>query len=316
MRDFASRPCIYHSDVDRIITMLLAYRAATSVRVYPTIWRVRLLLTSRVWEPLRDARVWEDTSGQIVGLAMLWRRQSTASYLVLDRFVHPQYVTCGLVADMVQWGSQRATAIVVEQKTPLMLFGRAFASSICSDDPLGRFGFTLVAPNPNEYNMYFVHSFQADVPTLVLPPEYTIRPLRDVKELKAYQDLYSFAAVNPQHQQELLASDEYSHLVVADPKGMFAAYCECSICRAEWQSSHERIGWIDYIETRSERRRQGLGEAILLAGLARLREWGADTAMLVTINTNTSAIHLYAKTGFERIDVSESPNYEKYIPAA
>ena len=163
--------------------------------------------------------------------------------------------------------------------------------------------------------MYLARSLQVDLPTPVLPPEYTIRPLRDMEELEAYQNLYSFAAVNPQHQRELLASGEYSHLVVVDLKGIFAAYCECSICRAEWPSGHERIGWIDYIGTRAEQQRQGLGKAILLAGLARLREWGADTAMLVTINTNTSAIHLYAKTGFERMVVSESPRYEKYIAA-
>lgn len=314
MGDFVSRPCIYQSDLDRIIKMLLAYRTATSLRVYPTIWRVRLLLTSRVWEPLQDVRVWEDTSGQIIGLAMLWRRQPTASYLVFDRFVHPQYVTRDLVENILQWGSDRVAAIVAEQKVSLTFFVSAFAPSICPDDPIGRFGFTPVASDPNEYNVYFARSLRVDLPVPRFPPEYMLRPLQDIEELEAYQSLYSFAAVNPQHQRELLTSDEYSHLVVVDSNGRLAAYCECSICRAEWQSSSEQIGWIDYIETRAELQRQGLGQAVLLAGLAHLREWGADTAMLVTINTNISAIHLYAKTGFEHIDVSEPARYEKHIP--
>ncbi len=311
-----SRPCVYQSDLNGIVQMLLAYRAATDVRAYPTVWRVRLLLTSRAWDPLRDARVWEDASGQIVGLAMVWRRQPAASYLVLERFVHPHYATHDLVTDMVEWGGQRAMAIVAEQKIPLTLYASALTSSDYPDDPLEHYGFTAVAPNPNEYNVYLARSLQVDSPTPALPPGYTIRPVRGVEELEAYQNLYSFAAVNPQHRQELAASDEYSHLVVADSQDSLAAYCECSICRAEWQVSHERIGWIDYIETRAELQRRGLGQAILLAGLACLREWGADTAMLVTINTNTSAIHLYTKTGFERIDVSEPPSYNKYISGA
>lgn len=313
VRNFASRPCVYQTDLDRIIEMLLAYRAATSIRAYPTTWRVRLLLTSRVWAPAQDARVWEDGSGQIVGLAMLWRRQPTAAYLVLDRFVHPQYATRDLVEDMLQWGTDRACVIVAEQKTTLTLYAGEFPTSVCPHDPIRGFGFTPLAPNPDEYNVYFAHDLGVDLPTPGLPLEYRLRSLQDVEELGAYQDLYSFAAVSAQHQQELLASDEYSHLVVVDAKGRFAAYCECSICRAEWQISTERIGWIDYIETKAELRRQGLGQAVLLAGLACLRDQGADTAMLVTISTNTPAIRLYAKTGFQRIEVSELARYEKQV---
>ncbi|MFQ5615754.1 MAG: GNAT family N-acetyltransferase [Anaerolineales bacterium] len=72
----------------------------------------------------------------------------------------------------------------------------------------------------------------------------------------------------PLHQKELLESDEYCHLVVVNSNGEFAAYCECSICRAEWQITNQRMGWIDYVETRPEQKRQGLGRAALLAGLS------------------------------------------------
>lgn len=140
-----------------------------------------------------------------------------------------------------------------------------------------------------------------------------MRPLRGMDELEAYHSLYSFAAVNPQHQKELLESDEYEHLVVVDAQGSLAAYCECSICRAEWQDNGPRLGWIDYIQTRPEQRRQGLGRAALLAGLARLRQWGAGAAMLVTVSKNTLAVKLYDKAGFERVAVAEATSYEKHI---
>ena len=82
------RRCIEHTDYKRVVELLVAYRAATRVDVYPTAWRLRLLLTSRVWEPTRDTRLWEDTGGEMVGFAVLWRRRFEDTYLVLDRFVH------------------------------------------------------------------------------------------------------------------------------------------------------------------------------------------------------------------------------------
>jgi ribosomal protein S18 acetylase RimI-like enzyme len=127
--------------------------------------------------------------------------------------------------------------------------------------------------------------------------------------------LYDFAAVSLEHQQEMFNSDEYGHLVVVDPTGLFVAYCEYSICRAEWQQSGKQLGWIDYIGTRPENRQQGLGRAVLLASLHRLQALGAKTVMLVTISTNNPAIKLYETTGFARMDVPEAPNYEKQVVA-
>jgi mycothiol synthase len=310
---FAVRPCIYQSDQAQLINLLLAYRAVAGGCAYPTVWRVRLLLTSRVWEPARDTHAWEDAAGRIVGFAMLWRRRAKSPYLVLDRFVYPDFASAELVAAMLQWGNQRAHSIATEQKTPLTLYARALLPGICPDSQLDSLGFTAIAPDPDECNVYFARSLQVDLPTPTLAPGYRIRPLRELDELEAYHSLYGLAAVNPEHQRELLASDEYEHLVVVDSKGSLAAYCECSICRAEWQGNEQHLGWIDYLETGPGQRRQGLGRAILLAGLARLREWGADTAMLVTISTNTLAVNLYEKTGFERVAVYEAPGHEKHI---
>jgi ribosomal protein S18 acetylase RimI-like enzyme len=130
-------------------------------------------------------------------------------------------------------------------------------------------------------------------------------------ELDAYEELFGFTAVSMQHRRELLSSDEYSHLVVADPSGALVAYCECSICRLEWQRSGQRIGWIDYIGTRSDQQRKGLGRAILLASLDRLRTWDAHTTQLVTISSNTPAVALYRSTGFTQLEIAEAPGYEK-----
>ncbi len=306
-------PCAYSADHARVIDLLLDYRAATGVCLYPTVWRLRLLWSSRVWEPAQDARIWEDDDGRVSGFALLWRRRPDSPYLALERIVHPTQATAELVTMMLAWAVQRAQAIAAGQSAPLTLFANQLPSAAQRDPSLETYGFTAIAPNPEEHNVYLSHPMQAPLPEPALPPGYVLRPLAGESELEAYAAISGFAAVSAEHQRELLASDEYEHLVVVGPDGAFAAYCECSICRDEWARSGQRVGWIDYVETRPEQQRRGLGRAALLAGLRQVREWGAETAALITVNTNTPALKLYETVGFARMEISEVPGYEKQV---
>jgi ribosomal protein S18 acetylase RimI-like enzyme len=315
MAAFASRPCAGHADHDRVVDLLVTYRAATRVDVYPTVWRLRLLLTSRVWEPMRDTRIWEDAAGHLVAFAMLSRRQRVDTYLVFDCCVHPEHATDDLVYAMLTWAEQRAATIAAKYAAPLTLFVNPLDPKIYPDNNISSFAFVKGINDTGVYNVYFARSLQAVLPAPTLPPGYTLRALQS-GEIESYQAVYSFTAVNARHRRELLASDEYSHLVIADPAGALVAYCECSICRLEWQRSDQRIGWIDYIGTRPDQQRQGLGRAIILASLNRLQAWGAHTAQLLTISSNAPAIALYSSAGFIRVEIAETPGYQKQICVA
>lgn len=307
------RPCVYEADHAQLADLITAYRRAADVRLYPTLWRVRLLLTSRVWEPALDTRVWHDATGRLIGLAFLWRRHVASAYVVLERFVRPNHTAPELAAAMLEWGEARAHALAASMNTPLNLYAPTLDPTVWTDEDLTAHGFARVPSDPIEHDVYFARAL-INVPSPSLPAGYTVRQLRGMEEWEAYQAVYGFAAVNPQHQRELLASDEYQHWVVADAAGAFAAYCEVSICRAEWDNGAERMGWIDYVGTRPEHQRLGLGRAALVAGLAQLTAWGAHTALLVTISTNVPAVGLYHATGFEPLALTEMPSYEKLIP--
>jgi ribosomal protein S18 acetylase RimI-like enzyme len=312
MLPITNRPYYAQRDQDRLFELLLAYRVATSVQTYPTIWRTRLLLTSRVWDSAHDSRVWEGVGGQMLGLAMLWRRRREDNYLVLDRFVQPDRATDELADAMLAWGVQRAHGIAREQAAPMTLYARTLNLPQLSNKHLEAHGFIPVARDPEQYNVYFARSLEKDISVPVLPDGYGIRPLNP-QDAAAYQALYDFAAVNPEHFQELLASEEYEHLVVVNPEGTFVAYSEYSICRAEWERSGQKIGWVDYVGTIPEQRQKGLSKAVVLTSLRRLQSWGAETVQLVTINTNTPAVRLYDATGFLPIPVSEPARYAKRI---
>lgn len=308
---YSSRPCRYPQDRQSLVDLLLSYRLAAGVELYPTIWRSLLLLTSRVWQPEQDARLWLDAGGSLLAFAMLWSRRRQSPYLALDRCVRPGLAQDGttLAHDMLAWGAERAQAIARENAAPLRLFASALHPQVCPGERLEAFGFAPIVPDPQDSNVYFARPLQEALPPPQLPAGYTLRAVGEAGELDAYQDLYGFAAVNPQHRQELLDSDEYAHLVIADPAGALLAYCEISIYRGEWQASGQRIGWVDYIETRPEAQGRGLGRAALLAGLQHLQRWGAQQARLVTVTSNVPAIGLYLATGFERLDIHEAPGY-------
>jgi hypothetical protein len=115
MNGFSNRACRYLEDPPRVIDLLLDYRAATTVYTYPTVWRLRLLWSSRMWNPAEDARLWEDETGRVVGFALLWRRQRESPYLALEWVIHPTLATEALVDAMLAWAVARVQTITVEQ---------------------------------------------------------------------------------------------------------------------------------------------------------------------------------------------------------
>jgi ribosomal protein S18 acetylase RimI-like enzyme len=232
---------------------------------------------------------------------------------VFNSFIHPKFVTDELLLKILRWGDQRTSEIAEEQKISLTVYADGFSQHDFSASILNQYDYILLPPNPDEHNVYFSKSLQNEIPLPVLRAGYRIRQLRDIDDLESYQALYGFSQVNSQHQKELIESDEYCHLVVVNPNGNFVAYCECSVSYTEWERTNHKIGWIDYVETRPEQQKKGLGEAVLLAGLFQLQKLGAETAMLVTVNTNIPAVSLYNKIGFDNVEILEYPSYQKQI---
>jgi hypothetical protein len=219
MTELSTRHCRYSDDQAKIVDLVVAHRTVSGVEAYPTAWRIRLLLSSRVWEPAADTRVWETESAQIVGFAMVWRRRPTDAYLVLDRFIRPGHTTHDLARAQLDWGIRRAGFIAAQESTALTLYTNALDPVLFPDLQLESFGFTQLPPDPRQHNVYFEWFCKQALPAAMPPEGYTIRQVRDATELQDYQDLYDFAAVSSQHRQELLESAEYGHLAAADREG-------------------------------------------------------------------------------------------------
>jgi ribosomal protein S18 acetylase RimI-like enzyme len=93
--------------------------------------------------------------------------------------------------------------------------------------------------------------------------------------------------------------DPERDLIAVAPDGTFAAFCFCWVDPEANERNNRLEGWIDMLGTRRGFRKIGLGRAMLLAGLLRLKEEGLKIARLGVDSENPSgALRLYESTGF------------------
>jgi hypothetical protein len=176
MAALASRSYNAQTDHQRVEDLLLTYRAATRVDVYPTIWRFHLLLTSRVWQPALDTQLWQHASGHLVAFAMLWRRRPDDRYLVLEQFLDPRHATITLADAILEWATQRAKILAVQRATSITLVVNWLDAAFQLDSPLRSAGFIPTKPNPDAYDVYFARSLQCALARPTLPDGFSIRP--------------------------------------------------------------------------------------------------------------------------------------------
>jgi ribosomal protein S18 acetylase RimI-like enzyme len=85
-------------------------------------------------------------------------------------------------------------------------------------------------------------------------------------------------------------------VVLEDETGRFVSYCIC------WADDTTRIGYFEPVGTRPAFTGRGLGRAVILEGLGRLRERGMRTARVGTASINEGAARLYRSAGFQLVD--------------
>ncbi len=295
MKSHIQRHFAGESELTQVIDLLLAARTGKFLYRYPTFWRLELLLTSRVWEPIRDACVWLAEDDTFTGFAYLWRREREAARCSFEMFMRPDVYGAEFYAEMLDWAQGRIREYAGELGKDVALGTRLSKDEVGLVAVLEHNGFAL----ESDCDLLMRAPVPSQVPERVLPSGYTLRPLNGEAEVEAYEALFDFTSVSRVHRLRLLNSPEYCHLVIEAPDGALVAYCEGSIYREEWRRSGLRIGWIDYIGTLPEQQQRGLGLAVLLGMLRQFQRWNVETAMLTTMFENKSAQSVFRKVGFQ-----------------
>jgi ribosomal protein S18 acetylase RimI-like enzyme len=120
----------------------------------------------------------------------------------------------------------------------------------------------------------------------------------------SFIDHWNFHPVTVEARRHMLQHPNYlpeRDLVALAPDGTFAAFCFCDINTADNERNARNDGWIATLGTRRGYRKIGLGRAMLLAGMHRLKADGVAIAKLgVDAENPTGALGLYESVGFER----------------
>lgn len=296
----ANRPYDPARDQFRVLDLLLARRTGDSADRYPPLARLRMLLVSRLWEPGRDARIWEDATGRLVGFAGLFRHRAASDWASLVSVGAQATEGSDLDAAVLDWAVARARAIAVAQPGLVLSWhgldqGEAARIALLEDAGFVR---SVVG------TVQMARPLGGSLVAAAIPASFTLRPMPEPDALDAYLVPYApvFGRASLEHRRQLMREPDYDpslEFLLADSAGNLAAYCECSVERREWAAGGSRDGRIDWIATAPDLRQRGLGTVLLLTALARLRDAGAETARLFTESTNAPALRLYVAHRFQ-----------------
>lgn len=299
-------------DLQAIATFLNLCETVDQFGHYYSVSELRCELSEPGFNPEQDLRLWTDEAGQLVAYAQMWIPRQSEESTSADGFlwfrVHPTLRDCGLEPTILAWGESRIQNVGRSRHLPARL------RSSCRDSQNDRI--SLLQNYGFVYERCFLRmerSLTEPIPMPQFPAGFTLSYSQERQDIEARVDLYNQAfkdhwSFYPTTIEEVIHEEtdenyrpELELLAIA-PDGSYAAFCCCQIDREDNAQRNCREGWIGVLGTRREFRRQGLGRAMLLAGLQKLRAEGMDVAKLGVDTENANlALGLYESAGFRRL---------------
>lgn len=239
----------------------------------------------------RDAQLWEDENGTLLGFAawQLW-------WATLDYFIHPSAQFQEVENAIFTWSAHRFRQLDQERGGPLPYWVEYRDDDTERKAISERHGFLL------DDDFAYVHmqcSLQGPLPEPVLPPGFTIRPLQGEQEVVAYACLHRAAfestSMIPEWRQRTLHMPQYIpdlDIVAVAPDGTLAGFC------VGWFNTQRNVAQIEPLGVHPQYQQHGLGNALLREILCRFKAHGAHTAIVETESTRLPAQHTYQGAGF------------------
>ncbi len=313
------RPYTEASDLQRILGLKRACTTPENMYDAPTLSELRALLAPFPQDPAAERPPWEDEQGRVIGhlyrrartqqAAMLWVEAvgRLVAYAliappstVLTFQVHPQARGSGLEAQMLAWAIARAQEQARQCGRTFSLWCSCHESEAERHALLEEAGFKTLPVR----DLRLVRSLDIPLPAAYLPAGFVLRGGVYGEELELYQGLHRavFDGISmglDYHQSPAYEPD--LDVIAVDAAVAFAAFCLCELHQVADSHREYTVGEIGVIGTRPTLQRRGLGRALLLTGMHRLKERGATSVFLETEQAETPALHLFTSLGFRRI---------------
>jgi ribosomal protein S18 acetylase RimI-like enzyme len=239
--------------------------------------------------------LWVETDGTPVAYALI-----APPSTVLTFQVHPQVRGSGLKAQILAWAIAGAQEQARQRGKTFSLWCRCHESETERRALLEGAGFR---PLPAQ-DLRLVRPLEIPLPVAHLPAGFVLRGGVYGEELEKYQELHRavFDGIGmglDYHQSPAYEPD--LDVIAVDAAGAFAAFCLCELTGVADNSGEYTVGEIGVIGTRPTHQGRGLGRALLLTGMHRLKERGATSVFLETEQAETPALRLFTSLGFQRV---------------
>ncbi len=288
-----SKPISDLKDLHRIHQFALEY-PEQSFHIVDLAYR----LCSPAAQDFDNVRIWVDEIDELVGFAVVQLPFSTVDYVIHPHFEH-------LKDTMLQWATGRLEEVV---KLRGEAFGFLLDSRVEDDANALKCGFVLDDWHMRNLALPLSHALEGPV----IPAGFEIRLLNG--NASGYADLHR-AAFNTKNmsvdwRERTLKHPTYRpdlDLVAVNSDGKLVAFCIGWVCEVNGQ----KIGQIEPVGVLPEFQKMGLGRAILLENLRRMRESGVETILIDAESYNPASQHLYESAGFR--DISRVVKYFRWF---
>lgn len=311
---FRARRFSADTDVQAICDLLNTCDAVDKMDDTYAVEDLRLEFQSPELDTAHDLRLWEDENGHIVGFGQVWipRTGETVDGFGYIR-VHPDVRNMGLDSEIIDWASQRLLEVSRERKLPAKLYFRTRDHDAYGRGVFEENGYQIV-----RYGYRMSRPLNEPIPEPQFPEGFTLIHSRGQEDAERWVEMFNQSFIDHwnhhpatvESHEHWLTSPKYKpdqDLIAVAPDGTFAAFCFCGIDPDDNARTNRSDGWIHILGTRRGYRRIGLGKAMLLAGLHRLKRDGMNTAKLgVDAENPTGALGLYERTGFKKDTTSVS----------
>jgi mycothiol synthase len=256
----------------------------------------------------QDLRLWRNEDGSLLAVGSVWRPvpdTTVQGYLSLK--VHPDWRYQGLEEQIIAWAEARLLKAAQGLNLPVQMDVGCYDSQTELIDLSQRQGFS-----PTRYFFRMTRSLAEPIPASTLPEGFTLRPVNAEQDAEAWVAMFNQSFIDHWNHHDLTLRDFHYYcslsfyrpelnLVAVAADGTFAAFCESNIFPEDNARTGRLEGWVGVLGTRRGFRRQGLGRAMLLAGLRALQNVGMETALLgVDADNPSGALGLYQSVGFEQ----------------
>jgi mycothiol synthase len=306
MATLTMRPYAGEADLAPIVALLNGCDAVDQLDDNYSVDDLRLEFADPQLDAARDLRLWEDEAGRLIAFGQTWIPRDGEE---VDGFLYwrvdPRARHGGVEDEVIAWSGERIREAARERGQRAVLRSAARDRDRYSQGVLERHGLT-----PARYYFQMKRALDEPIEAARLPDGFALRHVASEADVEGWVEAYNLSFID-HHNHHPLTIEGHKHwltrpgyrperdLIAVAPDGSIAAFCFCMIDPADNERNNRNEGWISMLGTRRGFRKIGLGRAMLLHGLHRLKADGVDTAKLnVDAENPTGALRLYESAGF------------------